>query len=45
MPEKWNEVESKWDAVYQYRASIIIDKKAFAALIWGQDIPKAMHRQ
>jgi hypothetical protein len=35
MPEKWNQVESKWEPVFQYRASIIIDQKDKERLIWN----------
>ena len=35
MPEKWNLLESKWEPVFQYRASIIIDQKDKEHLIWN----------
>ncbi len=35
MPEKWNQVESKWEPVFQYRASIITDQKDKEHLIWN----------
>ena len=35
MPEKWNLLESKWEPVFQYRASIITDQKDKERLIWN----------
>ncbi len=40
MPEKWNQVETKWEPVFQYRASIIIDQKDKERLIWNGTVEK-----
>ena len=40
MPEKWNQLESKWEPVFQYRASIITDQKDKERLIWNGTLRK-----
>lgn len=36
--EKWNAPEKKWDMIYQYRASIINNRKELENLIWQQPV-------
>ena len=38
MPEKWDQVETKWKPVFQYRASIVTQPKEIEQLIWNGTI-------
>ena len=38
IPEKMNQVENKWETLYQYRASIICNEKDIAAMIWESNM-------
>ena len=40
MPEKWNQVETKWEPVFQYRASIITNQTDKEHLIWNGTVKK-----
>ncbi len=40
IPEKWNEIENKWETIYQYRTSIITTQKEKEQLIWNAVIKK-----
>ena len=37
-PEKWNQIETKWEPIYQYRASIITKQKEIGLLLWNGTI-------
>ena len=40
IPEKFNQVENKWEPLYQYRASIINSRNELEALVWNGIIKK-----